>query len=72
MFPSVQVQKNVAFPLLGLLLGALIFLLEFIDHTFKKPEEVERHLGLMLSVQYPSLRVRVERQKTKSTGAAIS
>lgn len=33
--------------LLGLLLGAsLIYLLEFVDHTFKKPEEVERQLGL--------------------------
>lgn len=32
---------------LGLVLGiALIFGLEFIDHTFKKPEEVERTLGI--------------------------
>lgn len=32
---------------LGLLLGvSLVYLLEFIDHTFKKPEDVERHLGL--------------------------
>ncbi len=33
--------------ILGLLLGAaLIYLLEFVDHTFKKPEDVERQLGL--------------------------
>ncbi|KNY26603.1 polysaccharide biosynthesis tyrosine autokinase [Pseudobacteroides cellulosolvens] len=32
---------------LGILLGvSLIYLLEFIDHTFKKPEDVEHHLGL--------------------------
>jgi capsular exopolysaccharide synthesis family protein len=32
---------------LGILLGvSLVYLLEFIDHTFKKPEDVERHLGL--------------------------
>ncbi|HOQ38592.1 MAG TPA: polysaccharide biosynthesis tyrosine autokinase [Acetivibrio sp.] len=45
---SPSTKKNVAVSaFLGLLLGAaLIFLLEFIDHTFKKPEEVERHLGL--------------------------
>lgn len=33
--------------LLGIVLGVvLIYLLEFIDYTFKKPEEVERQLGL--------------------------
>jgi len=33
--------------LFGLLLGVgLILLLELIDHTFKKPEEVEKMLGI--------------------------
>jgi succinoglycan biosynthesis transport protein ExoP len=41
-------KKNVAIAgFLGLALGAaLIFLLEMLDYTFKKPEEVERQLGL--------------------------
>lgn len=41
-------KKNVGVAgLAGLVLGAaLIFLLEFIDHTFKKPEDIERHLGI--------------------------
>jgi capsular exopolysaccharide synthesis family protein len=45
---SPSIKKNVAIAgFLGLLLGAaLIFLLEFIDHTFKKAEEVEKQLGL--------------------------
>lgn len=40
---------------LGLLLGAaLIYLLEFVDHTFKKPEDVERQLGLNVIGTVPS------------------
>ncbi|NMB33594.1 MAG: polysaccharide biosynthesis tyrosine autokinase [Clostridium sp.] len=44
---SPSVKKNVGLAgLLGLILGAgLIFLFEFIDHTFKKAEEVEKQLG---------------------------
>ncbi|MDP4179691.1 MAG: polysaccharide biosynthesis tyrosine autokinase [Bacillota bacterium] len=41
-------KMNVALAgLLGLILGvSIIYLMEFIDHTFKKPEEVERKLDL--------------------------
>lgn len=41
-------RTNVAVAgLLGLMLGVgLILLLEFVDHTFKKPDEVERYLNL--------------------------
>jgi capsular exopolysaccharide synthesis family protein len=44
--PNKKMNVGVA-GILGLLLGvSLIFILEFIDHTFKKPEDVEKQLGL--------------------------
>lgn len=44
--PNKKVNVGIA-GILGLLFGiSLIYLLEFIDHTFKKPEELERQLGL--------------------------
>lgn len=44
--PSKKMNVGLA-GVLGLLLGfSLIYLLELVDHTFKKPEEVERQLGI--------------------------
>ncbi|TYQ15981.1 UNVERIFIED_CONTAM: capsular exopolysaccharide synthesis family protein [Acetivibrio alkalicellulosi] len=44
--PSKRMNVAVA-GVLGLMLGVgLILLLEFIDHTFKKPDEIEKQLGL--------------------------
>jgi len=52
--------------LFGLLLGVgLILLLELIDHTFKKPEEVERCLELMLLVQSRHLMAANEERKSQ-------
>lgn len=41
-------KKNIGLAgFFGLILGAsLVYLLELVDHTFKKPEEVEKQLGL--------------------------
>ena len=51
-------KMNVAVAgLLGLMLGVgLILLLEFADHTFKKPDEVEKHLGLNVVGTIPKFR----------------
>lgn len=39
---------------LGLILGIfLVFLLEFLDHTFKKPDDVEKQLGLAIMGTIP-------------------
>lgn len=51
-------RMNVAVAgLLGLMLGVgFIVLLEFVDHTFKKPDEVERYLGLNVVGTIPKFR----------------
>ncbi|MDQ2085669.1 polysaccharide biosynthesis tyrosine autokinase [Herbivorax sp. ANBcel31] len=61
-FPTSPVRPNrtmnvAVAGLLGLMLGVgLIILLEYVDHTFKKPEEVEKHLGLNVVGTIPKFR----------------
>lgn len=66
-----QKARNVMMAaLLGLMVGVgIVFLMEFMDHTFKKPEDVERILDLPVLGTVPKFNGE-KREKDKKTNSA--